>query len=94
MSLTRTMAKFPLGRLLITPGASSSLTQNDVLTALSRHLDGDWGDVCDEDRDSNDEALQHSDRLLSVYHAEDRTKFWIITEWDRSVTTILLPSEY
>ena len=94
MSLTRTMAKFPLGRLLITPGASSSLTQNDVLTALHRHLDGDWGDVCDEDRGFNDQALQFGARLLSVYHAEDRTKFWVITEWDRSATTILLPSEY
>lgn len=94
MSLIRTMARFQLGRLLITPGAANGLTTDDVLTALVRHLDGDWGDVCDEDRDHNDEALEQGARLLSVYHAEDRTKFWIITEWDRSATTILLPSEY
>ena len=70
------------------------LTTDDVLTALCRHLGGDWGDVCDEDGMTNDSALQCGARLFSVYHAEDGTKFWIITEWDRSITTILLPSEY
>ena len=94
MSITESMAKFNLGRLLVTPGASSLLTTDDVLTALARHLDGDWGDVCEEDRNSNDEALQCGARLLSVYHAANGTKFWIITEWNRSATTILLPQEY
>ena len=94
MQLTRSMAKFTLGQLLITPGASNALTTDDVLTALSRHLDGDWGDVCEEDRKSNDEALQHGARLLSVYHAEDGTKFWVIAEWNRFSTNILLPREY
>jgi len=61
---------------------------------LRRHLDGDWGDLCDEDRRSNDVALKNGDRLFSSYRVSDDLKLWIITEWDRSVTTLLLPSEY
>ena len=55
---------------------------------------GDWGDVCEEDRKENEFSLENHLRLFSVYHLGDGTKIWIITEADRSVTTILLPSEY
>jgi len=61
---------------------------------LQRHLNGDWGDLCDEDRRSNDAALKNGDRLFSSYRITPDLKLWIITEWDRSVTTLLLPSEY
>jgi hypothetical protein len=85
---------FALGQTVITPGAVAILTTTDVLKALARHAAGDWGDVCDEDRLSNAEALRTGARLLSAYRNCEGAKFWIITEADRSVTTILLPEEY
>jgi hypothetical protein len=87
-------AAFPLGQTVITPAAIEALTNQDVLTALSRHVRGDWGDLCDEDRTENDHSLREGFRLLSVYHTSLGTKFWVITEADRSVTTVLLPSDY
>lgn len=86
--------RFPLGRLLATPGALARVPQHDIAIALSRHHSGDWGDVDPEDRQANEDSLTQGLRLLSVYHTADRTKFWIITEADRSVTTILLPEDY
>ena len=88
------MATFPPGQIVITRNALNSLNQTDVDSGLARHLRGDWGDVDEEDRRTNDQALKHGDRLLSVYHAANGTKFWIITEADRSATTILLPDDY
>ena len=85
---------FPLGQTVITPGAIAVLANTDVLNALALHAAGDWGDVCSEDRFANDEALRTGARLLSAYRTCDGVKFWIITEADRSVTTILLPEEY
>jgi hypothetical protein len=70
------------------------LTSDDVRDALSRHLSGDWGDVCNEDRQENELSLREGFRLLSVYHASDGKKFWVITEADRSSTTVLLPEDY
>jgi hypothetical protein len=61
---------------------------------LDKHLSGDWGSVCKEDAATNDDAVQHGDRILSSYQIGERVRIWLITEWDRSVTTILLPSEY
>ena len=87
-------AKFPLGRLVATPGALAILSHPDITTALARHLQGDWGDVDGDDRAANDNALIEGSRLLSAYHAANGTKFWIITEWDRSATTVLLPEDY
>ena len=84
----------PLGQTVITQGAIAVLANSDVLNALVRHAAGDWGDVCGEDRLANDEALRTGARLLSAYRDCDGVKFWIITEADRSVTTILLPEEY
>ncbi len=87
-------AKFQLGRLLITPAAQEKLTNDDVLGAIRRHVQGDWGDVCEDDRTENELSLEQGYRLLSVYHAANGTKFWVITEADRSATTVLLPEDY
>lgn len=83
-----------LGRTVITPTALSELEPQDVQKAMARHASGDWGDVCPEDHQSNEDAVRNGHRLLSVYHDQHGTKFWIITEWDRSVTTVLLPEDY
>ncbi|MBI3248851.1 MAG: hypothetical protein HYZ50_20300 [Deltaproteobacteria bacterium] len=87
---------FPLGRLVATPGALAALqdAQQSPLEFLTRHTRGDWGDLTPFDRQMNEQALVHGERLLSAYHLTTEVKIWIITEWDRSVTTILLPSEY
>ncbi len=66
----------------------------DLVSYLRRHLHGDWGDLDDDDRRSNDAALKSGDRLFSSYQVTPDLKLWIITEGDRSVTTLLLPSEY
>lgn len=84
----------PLGQVVATANASATLPQDEVVAALRRHASGDWGDVDDDDRAANDAALEEGTRLLSVYHTKDGTKFWIITEWDRSVTTVLMPEDY
>ena len=86
--------RVPLGQVVATANAARTLPQDEIVVALRRHASGDWGDVDEEDHESNDKAFQHDDRLLSVYHTSGGTKFWIITEWDRSVTTILLPEDY
>jgi hypothetical protein len=89
-----TTAKVRLGLTLTTPNALSKLSAEDILHGIQRHQSGDWGDVGDEDRKANDEALQNGTRLLSVYHTAEGVKFWIITEGDRSATTVLLPEDY
>jgi hypothetical protein len=86
--------KFSLGQLLETKGVMAEINQEEVLSALNRHAQGDWGEICEEDKKLNDEALKIGERLLSAYTSKDGTKFWIITEWDRSATTVLLPEEY
>jgi hypothetical protein len=86
--------KFPLGNLYMTPGVRDGIPPGEVLRALRRHANGDWGNLCDEDRRANDLALQDGSRLLSSYQSTSGTKFWIITEADRSATTVLLPNEY
>ena len=87
-------AKFPLGRTVITSNAQNTLTEDDVLHALVRHANGDWGDLCEEDVRENELSLEKGFRLFSAYHAEDATKFYVITEADRSITTVLLPEDY
>ena len=82
-----------LGRVVITRSALDRLPPSDVNAAIKRHASGDWGDVDDEDRKENERSLLEGFRILSVYHAGNE-KFWIITEADRSVTTILLPDDY
>ena len=85
---------FPMGRLLATPGALEAISGDEIAIALGRHLKGDWGDVCDVDKQSNNASLKDGSRLFSAYHTQDDLTFWIITEADRSATTVLLPSEY
>lgn len=87
--------KFSLGRIVATPAALYRIKElgHEPSLYLQRHQGGDWGDCCDEDKASNDAALENGTRLLSVY-ATEKGKLWVITEWDRSVTTILLPEEY
>ena len=85
--------KFPLGQVVITPNALEKLKSDDILNSLNRHILGDWGELDAEDRQTNDEALQSGDRLLSAYRS-GQTKFWIITEASREVTTVLLPEDY
>lgn len=87
---------FQLGDVFVTPAASDAIG-GDILTVtklLDRHISGDWGDVCEEDWNLNNESLEDNNRLMSVYALPDETKIWVITEWDRSVTTILLPEDY
>ncbi len=87
---------FPLGRLVATPGALAALAESGQSPAffLVRHASGNWGLVDEEDWRLNDEALRDGSRLLSAYETERGVRLWIITECDRSVTTILLPDEY
>lgn len=94
MSVTAVNPRFHPGQLMITRNANDTLPHVEVDAAIKRHLSGDWGDVCPSDGRLNEDALKHGDRLFSVYHTQDGEKFWIITESDRSATTVLLPSDY
>lgn len=88
---------FPLGQVVATPDALAALEEADesATPLLQRHQHGDWGNLCDEDRQLNDEAVKDGSRILSSYVLEATgQKFWIITEADRSSTTILLPENY
>jgi hypothetical protein len=86
-------ARFPLGQVVATANASLRLSTEEVITALRRHAGGDWGDVCPEDALANDAALREGGRLFSAYGQGDN-RFWIITEADHSVTTVLMPDDY
>lgn len=88
------IAKFRLGKIVSTPNALSQLTQEDILMSIQRHQAGDWGDVDTHDRTANERALVEGTRLWSVYHAGNGVKFWLITEADRSATTVLMPEDY
>ena len=87
-------AKFPFGRLVATLNALAKIPNDEILLALSRHLEGDWGTLDSHDRNANERALIQGGRLFSEYHSVQNIKFWIITEADRSVTTVLLPEDY
>lgn len=87
-------AKFPLGQLVATPNALASIAQDEILIAIRRHLTGDWGTLDAEDWQTNENALRFGGRLFSLYHSSQNVKFYIITECDRSVTTVLLPEDY
>jgi hypothetical protein len=89
-----TLPRLMLGQVVITRGLSGVLTNQEIHTALFRHQCGDWGTVCPADWNENDEAMNSGGRILSAYKSSGGVKFWIITEWDRSVTTLLLPDEY
>ena len=91
-----TIPLFPPGEIVATPGALALLEKanKSVLELLSRHLRGDWGDLCQEDKTENELSLKYGFRLMSSYPVTPTEKLWIITEADRSVTTLLLPEEY
>lgn len=88
--------RFAPGQVVATPGALAALEENNQSGAeyLGRHLSGDWGDLCKEDRQANEDALKEGLRLLSAYRLPDGTRLWIITEADRSSSTLLLPEDY
>lgn len=87
---------FTLGQLCATPGAMALLEQNgqQPIHFIARHVSGDWSEMDAEDQQTNREALECGARVFSSYATKDGQKLWIITEADRSVTTLLLPSEY
>lgn len=89
-------ARFHLGQICATPGVLDATEGDAGLAALllTRHARGDWGDICPEDAAANNDALENGGRLMSVYKLFNGPTLWIITEHDRSVTTLLLPSEY
>jgi len=87
--------RFQLGKVVATPGALDAIPMEEMRHALGRHWSADWGDLEQEDREANDLALEEGSRLFSAYKTRaHETIFWIITEADRSVTTVLLPNEY
>ena len=90
------MIRFQLGRVVATPGALSALEKAEQLPAefLDRHVNGDWGDVSEADKQENEVSIEQRFRILSVYTTSAGDRIWILTEADRSVTTILLSSEY
>lgn len=85
---------FPLGSVYATAQAVDELHPEDIQNALSRHAKGDWGDVCKEDWQENELSVNKHLQLLSVYRDRKGTKFWIITEADRSSTMVLMPEDY
>jgi len=88
------VARFRLGRIVSTASALERLTSDDILMGIQRHQAGDWGEVCKDDIKENEQSLEKGFRLLSVYRSTAGVTFWVITEADRSVTTILLPGDY
>lgn len=90
---------FDLGIIVNTIGVHNFISKSVdnyeyVMRCFERYINCDWGEICDEDKLANEEALINEDRILASYEEKDMPKIWIITEWDRSSTTILFPSEY
>ena len=96
MQATNSKARFPLGQIVATPGALDLLRESGESPAvfLSRHSRRDWGEVSQEDRQLNDQALVNGERLLSAYRTAKGERLWVITEADRSSTCLLRPDEY
>lgn len=94
------MGKFETGQVVVTAGVAAEMEHNPgfikfILESFKRYEVCDWGNTCPDDAKMNDEAVKNgADRILAVFEDEKYGKIWIITEWDRSVTTILFPSEY
>lgn len=97
-SVRRSVAQFELGRRIVTPGAREDLVGQSIMDAFSRHAKGDFGDICDEDFDANLDAIAGGLRIVSVYRCQNNqgtnTKVYVVTEADRSRTTLLLAEEY
>ena len=89
------MKRFDLGQLFMTKGVAENCNYEDLFECVKRHSDCDWGNLDEEDKMLNDMAVENGGRILSSYEiGENKVKIWIITEADRSCTTILLPEEY
>lgn len=93
--MSAAMALFKLGQVVATRGALAHCEQHSInpLLLIGRHIGGDWGDLCADDVAANVHAVQHDERVLSAYVLHD-VKIYVITEWDRALTTLLLASEY
>lgn len=90
--------KFKLGQVVVTRTINNDIANDskfakEVTDSLKRYANCDWGDTHEDDKPLNDEAVEHGDRILAAYKTS-KGKIWIITEWDRSATTILYPDEY
>ena len=93
------MEKFSLGKLVMTRAVHEKMNSDidfaiGVLESFERYRSCDWGDLSESDQAENEHALKEGERIFAVYNIGDEKKLWIITEWDRSVTTLLLPEEY
>lgn len=86
--------RFQLGRLVATPAVLAAVPISVIDLCVTRHLSGDWGDMSDTDKQTNEQALKDGNRLFSAYQVRADTRIWIITEADRSATTVLFPEEY
>jgi hypothetical protein len=94
--VNRLPARFPLGRVVATPGALRVLEEanQNAFEFLAKHQAGDWGELCEEDIRENEFSVLNGFRILSAYRTRNDVKIWVITEADRSATTLLLPEEY
>ncbi|MES2466351.1 MAG: hypothetical protein V4675_03530 [Verrucomicrobiota bacterium] len=86
--------RFQLGEIYTTPGVRAAMTTDEIAAALARHLSGDWGEICAEDAATNEDAVEGGGQIMSLYTSASGIVYWVITESDRSVTTLLLPAEY
>jgi hypothetical protein len=86
--------KFVLGELVITSAALQAVPAEEIYRGIDRHVCGDWGEVSDADRVENEFALRHGLRVMSVFESKGGVRFWVLSEADRSVTTVLLPGDY
>jgi hypothetical protein len=95
-SLQHARPRFQLGRIFATPAATEAINDANVpfISLLTRHVCGDWGDLAESDRQQNELSVDAGLRILSSYVLPNRQTVWLITEWDRSATTILLPGDY
>ena len=89
-------ARFALGQVVATPGAAEAMQAANVTAHqfIARHVTGDWGNLDEEDKRENEFSVANNLRILSAYTLPTQVKIWVITEADRSATTLLLPSEY
>jgi hypothetical protein len=94
--VNRLLVRFPLGRVVATPGALRVLEEanQNAFEFLAKHQAGDWGELCEEDIRENEFSVLNDFRILSAYRTRNDVKIWVITEADRSATTLLLPEEY
>ena len=96
MIAVRKIVSFPMGKVVATPGALSALLEAEQtpIEFLDRHSQCDWGEVCGDDWEVNDQSLIDGTRILSAYRTKTDVRIWVITEADKSSTCILLPEEY